>query len=292
MNHKTKVAIIGSGNIGTDLMIKVLQNAKHLEMAAMVGIDPDSDGLARAAGLGVAVTHEGVEGLMALPGFDDIEIVFDATSAKAHVANAAKLAPLGKRLIDLTPAAIGPFVVPAVNLEENLAVQNVNMGGLRVCGREGLCGTAEHGKQHAAYDLFGVRASSRLTGGECSLEHGHPGVQGRQPDHLPRGDREAAEQGDPVRRGVRLLAPGRGDPGRTGAAAQGRHEPVVDGAHRIRGGGGQVGMARPRLVAVDLLQREDIGIERGDGVPEDAELDLVVRRRTPVEDVEGGQSHR
>jgi len=127
MNHKTKVAIIGSGNIGTDLMIKVLQNAKHLEMAAMVGIDPDSDGLARAAGLGVAVTHEGVEGLMALPGFDDIEIVFDATSAKAHVANAAKLAPLGKRLIDLTPAAIGPFVVPAVNLEENLAVQNVNM---------------------------------------------------------------------------------------------------------------------------------------------------------------------
>ena len=127
MNHKTKVAIIGSGNIGTDLMIKVLQNAKHLEMAAMVGIDPDSDGLARAAGLGVAVTHEGVEGLMALPGFDDIEIVFDATSAKAHVANAAKLTPLGKRLIDLTPAAIGPFVVPAVNLEENLAVQNVNM---------------------------------------------------------------------------------------------------------------------------------------------------------------------
>lgn len=127
MNHKTKVAIIGSGNIGTDLMIKVLQNAKHLEMAAMVGIDPDSDGLARAAGLGVAVTHEGVEGLMAMPGFDDIEIVFDATSAKAHVANAAKLAPLGKRLIDLTPAAIGPFVVPAVNLEENLAAQNVNM---------------------------------------------------------------------------------------------------------------------------------------------------------------------
>ena len=127
MNHKTKVAIIGSGNIGTDLMIKVLQNAKHLEMAAMVGIDPDSDGLARAAGLGVAVTHEGIEGLMALPGFDDIEIVFDATSAKAHVANAAKLTPLGKRLIDLTPAAVGPFVVPAVNLEENLAVQNVNM---------------------------------------------------------------------------------------------------------------------------------------------------------------------
>ncbi len=124
---KTKVAIIGSGNIGTDLMIKVMRSSERLEMGAMVGIDPASDGLARAARFGYATTHEGVAGLMALPDFDDIDIVFDATSAKAHIANAQKLAPLGKRLIDLTPAAIGPYVIPAVNLEEHLDAPNVNM---------------------------------------------------------------------------------------------------------------------------------------------------------------------
>ncbi|MEU1392854.1 MULTISPECIES: acetaldehyde dehydrogenase (acetylating) [unclassified Nonomuraea] len=124
---RTKVAIIGSGNIGTDLMIKVLRGARHLEMGAMVGIDPASDGLARAARMGVPTTAEGVDGLIALPGFDEIGIVFDATSAKAHEVNAAKLLPLGRRLIDLTPAAIGPYVVPAVNLDEHLDAPDVNM---------------------------------------------------------------------------------------------------------------------------------------------------------------------
>ena len=124
---RTKVAIIGSGNIGTDLMFKVIRNARHLEMGALVGIDPRSDGLARAARLGVPTTHEGVDGLIALPGFAEIGIVFDATSAKAHQANAAELRRLGKRLIDLTPAAIGPYVVPAVNLAEHLDAPNVNM---------------------------------------------------------------------------------------------------------------------------------------------------------------------
>jgi acetaldehyde dehydrogenase len=124
---RTKVAIIGSGNIGTDLMIKVMRTSGHLEMGALVGIDPESDGLARARRFGFQTTHEGIDGLMALPDFDEIEIVFDATSAKAHEANAAKLQPLGKRLIDLTPAAIGPYVIPAVNLEEHLDAPNVNM---------------------------------------------------------------------------------------------------------------------------------------------------------------------
>jgi acetaldehyde dehydrogenase len=127
MSTKTKVAIIGSGNIGTDLMIKVMRTSQHLEMGAMVGIDAESDGLARARRFGFATTHDGVEGLMAMDGFDEIEIVFDATSAKAHEYNASKLQPLGKRLIDLTPAAIGPYVIPAVNLEEHLDAPNVNM---------------------------------------------------------------------------------------------------------------------------------------------------------------------
>jgi acetaldehyde dehydrogenase len=124
---RTKVAIIGSGNIGTDLMIKVMRLSQHLEMGAMVGIDPASDGLARAQRMGVPITSDGVDGLIALDDFDDIAIVFDATSAKAHVANAAKLAPFGKQLIDLTPAAIGPYAVPAVNLDQHLDAANVNM---------------------------------------------------------------------------------------------------------------------------------------------------------------------
>jgi acetaldehyde dehydrogenase (acetylating) len=126
---KTKVAVIGSGNIGTDLMFKVLRLSDTLEMAAMVGIDPDSDGLERAVRLKVPTTHEGVDGLIGMDGFDDIEIVFDATSAKAHVENAKRLAPYGKRLVDLTPAAIGPYVVPPVNLDEHLAndVDNLNL---------------------------------------------------------------------------------------------------------------------------------------------------------------------
>jgi len=129
MSQKRKVAIIGSGNIGTDLMIKILRNAKHLEMAAMVGIDPASDGLARAARMGVATTHEGVEGLTRLPVFQDIDFVFDATSAGAHVKNDAFLREhkADLRVIDLTPAAIGPYCVPVVNLEQHLQATNVNM---------------------------------------------------------------------------------------------------------------------------------------------------------------------
>jgi acetaldehyde dehydrogenase len=124
---RTKVAIIGSGNIGSDLMMKVIRLSETLEMGAMVGIDPASDGLARATRLGIPATADGVDGLIGLPGFDEIGVVFDATSARAHVANAAKLEPHGKILIDLTPAAIGPFVVPAVNLDDHRGARNVNM---------------------------------------------------------------------------------------------------------------------------------------------------------------------
>ncbi|MBL0422446.1 acetaldehyde dehydrogenase (acetylating) [Ramlibacter sp. AW1] len=126
---KLKAAIIGSGNIGTDLMIKILRHGQNLEVAAMVGIDPASDGLARAKRMGVAITAEGVEGLVKMDVFRDIDIVFDATSAAAHVKNDALLRKLkpGIRLIDLTPAAIGPYCIPVVNGEEHLDAPNVNM---------------------------------------------------------------------------------------------------------------------------------------------------------------------
>ncbi|MGW4911095.1 acetaldehyde dehydrogenase (acetylating) [Streptomyces sp. NPDC004270] len=127
MTDRVGVAIIGSGNIGTDLLIKIKRTSKNLEALAMVGIDPESDGLARAARLGVATTAEGVEGLLRMPEFERVRIVLDATSAAAHVANARALEGSGRRLVDLTPAALGPFVIPPVNLGEHLDAPNINM---------------------------------------------------------------------------------------------------------------------------------------------------------------------
>lgn len=108
-------------------MIKVMRISSHLELAAMVGIDPDSDGLARAARLGVPTTADGLDGLVAMEDFDHIDIVFDATSAGAHQRHHEVLTAAGKQVIDLTPAAIGPYVVPAVNLGEHLGAPNLNM---------------------------------------------------------------------------------------------------------------------------------------------------------------------
>jgi acetaldehyde dehydrogenase len=122
-----KVAIIGSGNIGTDLMIKILRTSTALEMAAMVGIDPASDGLARAARMGVPTTAAGIDGLVQMPGFDEMAIVFDATSAGAHARHDAVLRKYGKQIVDLTPAAIGPYVVPAVNFQGLAEAPNLNM---------------------------------------------------------------------------------------------------------------------------------------------------------------------
>src|SRR3954468_24503157 len=122
-----KVAIIGSGNIGTDLMIKILRTSPVLEMAALVGIDPKSEGLERARQLGVATTDQGVEGLKKLDVWPQIELVFDATSAAAHRAHSDTCLAAGKTMIDLTPAAIGPYVVPEVNGDAHLDAPNVNM---------------------------------------------------------------------------------------------------------------------------------------------------------------------
>ena len=132
--RKTKVAIIGSGNIGTDLMIKVMRKSRLLEMGAMVGIDPESEGLARARRMGIAATHEGIDGLMKLDVWPEIDIVFDATSAGAHKRHNEIVTAAGKAMVDLTPAAIGPYVIPVVNGDVHLDAPNVNMvtcGGFR-----------------------------------------------------------------------------------------------------------------------------------------------------------------
>ncbi|MDT4805852.1 Acetaldehyde dehydrogenase 4 [compost metagenome] len=128
MTRKIRCALIGPGNIGTDLLYK-LQRSDVLEPVWMVGIDPESDGLKRAKEMGLKVTADGVDGLLPHVNADDIRIAFDATSAYVHAENSRKLNELGVLMIDLTPAAIGPYCVPPVNLAEQLGkkILNVNM---------------------------------------------------------------------------------------------------------------------------------------------------------------------
>lgn len=173
MKSKAKAAIIGSGNIGTDLMIKVMRNAKNIEMGAMVGIDPESDGLARAKRLGIATTAEGIEGLVKMPEFANIDIVFDATSARAHIANDKRLREVKPdiKVVDLTPAAIGPYCIPVVNLEEHLDANNVNMV---TCGGQAtipiVAAVASVAKVHYAEIIASIASKSAGPGTRANID--------------------------------------------------------------------------------------------------------------------------
>ena len=125
--EKTNCAIIGSGNIGTDLMLKIANTSKSLNLIGVIGIDPESKGLAMASTMNIATSSTGLQGFMEMPEYSDTQIFFDATSAGAHQMHHDLISKDGKQMIDLTPAAIGPYCVPVVNLSEHLQAQNVNM---------------------------------------------------------------------------------------------------------------------------------------------------------------------
>jgi len=132
--EKIKCAIIGSGNIGTDLIYKI-QRSQFLEPVWMVGIDPDSEGLSRAKDLGLKITSDGVDGLLPHVLKDNIQIAFDATSAYVHAENSRKLNELAVLMIDLTPAAIGPLCVPPVNLKDHTEKLEMNVNMISCAGQ-------------------------------------------------------------------------------------------------------------------------------------------------------------
>lgn len=171
--RRLKAAIIGSGNIGTDLMIKILRHGKHLEMGAMVGIDSASDGLARAKRLDVATTADGVRGLADLPVFRDIDIVFDATSAGAHPSNDSFLRERNPavRMVDLTPAAIGPYCVPVVNGDSHVGAPNVNMV---TCGGQAtipiVAAVSRIAKVHYAEIIASISSKSAGPGTRANID--------------------------------------------------------------------------------------------------------------------------
>ncbi|KAK3604984.1 hypothetical protein CHS0354_000649 [Potamilus streckersoni] len=169
----TYCAVIGSGNIGTDLMIKILRRSKTLELKAFVGIDEKSDGLQKAARLGIPITHEGVLGLTKMKDWDKIEIIFDATSAKAHVANyeVIKKYP-NKKMVDLTPAAIGPYIVPAVNLA--FAPKNLDNVNMVTCGGQAtipmVAAVSQVAKVHYAEIIASVASKSAGPGTRSNVD--------------------------------------------------------------------------------------------------------------------------
>ena len=168
---KVKAVIIGSGNIGTDLMIKMIKYPRNMELVAVVGIDPDSEGLAMARERGVATTHDGIEGLKKLDCYKDIGIAFDATSAYAHKIHDEALRADGIQVVDLTPAAIGPFTIPTVNMQANLDAPNVNMV---TCGGQAtipmVAAVSQVGKVHYAEIVASVSSRSAGPGTRANID--------------------------------------------------------------------------------------------------------------------------
>ncbi|TCM14643.1 acetaldehyde dehydrogenase [Novosphingobium sp. PhB165] len=168
---RVKAAIIGSGNIGTDLMMKMIKYPQNMELAAVVGIDAASEGLAMARQHGIATTHEGLEGLKKLPCYPEIGIAFDATSAYAHKVHDEALRADGIQVVDLTPAAIGPFIVPPVNMRANLDAPNVNMV---TCGGQAtipmVAAVSRVGKVHYAEIVASVSSRSAGPGTRANID--------------------------------------------------------------------------------------------------------------------------
>ena len=164
MFQKIKCALIGPGNIGTDLLAK-LQRSPVLEPVWMVGIDPNSDGLKRAREMGIKTTAEGVDGLVPHMLADGVQIVFDATSAYVHADNSRKVNALGALMIDLTPAAIGPFCVPPVNLIEHVGKGEMNVNMVTCGGQATIPMVAAVSRvQPVAYGEIVATVSSKSAG--------------------------------------------------------------------------------------------------------------------------------
>jgi acetaldehyde/propanal dehydrogenase len=164
MSRKIKCAVIGPGNIGTDLLAK-LQRSQVLEPVWMVGIDAASDGLQRARKMGIKTTSDGVDGLLPHVIADSVQIAFDATSAYVHAENSRKLNALGVMMIDLTPAAIGPYCVPPVNLREHVGKREMNVNMVTCGGQATIPMVAAVSRvQAVAYGEIVATVSSRSVG--------------------------------------------------------------------------------------------------------------------------------
>ncbi|MFZ5486364.1 MAG: acetaldehyde dehydrogenase (acetylating) [Pseudomonadota bacterium] len=200
--QKIKCAVIGPGNIGTDLLAK-LKRSPVLEPVWMVGIDPESDGLKRAREMGIKTTAEGVDGLVPHIKADGVQIVFDATSAYVHPENSRKVNAEGALMIDLTPAAIGPFCVPPVNLREHVGRREMNVNMVTCGGQATIPMVAAVARvQPVAYGEIVATVSSRSAG---------PGTR-KNIDEFTRTTAKAIEQVGGAKKGKAIIIINPADP--------------------------------------------------------------------------------